>query len=292
MRDRIMLNYVNRKFVIMILVLLITSCSSSEDNAYIRIAAIPTEDIEEQLLHLQPLAEYLSGVTDVKVEFVVTNDYTASIEALRSGHVQMAWLGPFSYVLAENMVDIVPLVGGIRKDTNDIFYNSIIFTHQKTGISSIDELRGHSFAFVDPASTSGYLVPLAMLLNNEINPEVDFSQVIYAGSHTAVELAVANGQVDAAADSLPSYELMVKSGYIEPDEIIILWTSDPIPPSPLVARKDLDPELIKKITKALITGGPEVISFEGEIAGYAAVTDEDYDVIRSVAKQVELLNDR
>lgn len=267
--------------------LLLVSCSAfPEEPEPFRIAAIPTEDAREQLIHLQPLADYLSGELGVPVEFIVTTDYTASIEALRAGHVEMAWLGPFSYVLASELVEVRPIVGGIREDTGDVFYNSIIVVRRDAGIDTVEDLPGHSFAFVDPASTSGYLVPLAMLLEAGIDPERDFAQVVYAGSHTAVELAVGNGRVEAAADSLPSYQLMVDNGSIDPDELDIIWTSDPIPPSPLVARLDLGTETIERIRDALVAAGPEVISFEGEMVGYAPVSDGDYDVIRAIAEEV------
>lgn len=267
--------------------MLSVSCSiSSEEQETLCIAAIPTEDAQEQLLHLQPLADYLSSELGVPVEFIVTTDYTASIEALRAGHVQMAWLGPFSYVLASDLVEITPVVGGIRRDTGDVFYHSIIVIRRDSGIVSVEDLPGHSFAFIDPASTSGYLVPLAMLLEAGIDPEQDFEEVLYAGSHTAAELAVAHGRVDAAADSLPSYELMVNNGSIDPNELEIIWVSEPIPPSPLVARLDLGTETIERIRNALVTAGPGVISFEGDIAGYAPVSENDYDIIRAIAGEV------
>ena len=272
---------------ILILSMFSMACSSlREEKETLRIAVIPTEDARAQLLHLQPLADYLSRELDVPVEFVVTTSYTAAIEALRARQVGMAWLGPFSYVLASSLVDITPVVGGIRKDTGDIFYNSIIVVRRDAGIDSVDGLIGHDFAFVDPASTSGYLVPLAMFLDAGIDPERDFAHVVFAGSHTAVELAIANGRVDAAADSLPSYELMVNSGSVDSDELKIIWVSNSIPPSPLVARLDLGSELIEMVRDALVSAGPEVISFEGELAGYAPVSDADYDVIRRIAERV------
>lgn len=275
-------------YLIIIINFLLVSCKSQNEERIIRIASIPTEDQQEQLLHLQPLADYLSNETGYKVEFIITNNYTASVEALRSGHVDMAWLGPFSYVLASDLADIRPIVGGIRKNTGDVFYNSIILVRKDSGISSLKDIYGHKFAFVDPASTSGYLFPLAEFIRNGINPEKDFSKVIYAGSHTAVEFAIANKQVDGIADSLPSYELMVKNGLINENEYEIIWKSEPIPPSPLVARAVLGEATIMKIQNALVAAGPDVISFEGEISGYAIVQDGDYDVVREVAKAVFL----
>jgi phosphonate transport system substrate-binding protein len=283
------------RILVLLICLFLASCSdpssskNSEEERTIHIAVIPTEDAQQQLLHLEPLRGYLSRTIGVPVEFQITTDYTAAIEALRANHVQMAWLGPFSYVLACDLVDITPVVGGIRKDTNNIYYESIILVRADSGIESLADLPGHTFAFVDPASTSGYLFPLAELLEAGINPERDFEAVVYAGSHTAVELAIANGQVDAAADSLPSYNLMVEEGAVDPEQVRIIWVSDPIPPSPVVARQDLGDDTIRRVREVLVTAGPEVISFEGEIAGYAPVSDSDYDVIREVAQRVGVM---
>jgi phosphonate transport system substrate-binding protein len=272
--------------VISILYLSSTWFHNSNIPRVIKVAVIPSEDAEMQLLHLEPLKNYLSKQLGVRFEFIITNNYNASIEALRARQVQMAWLGPFSYVLARELVNIEPVVGGIRKDTRNVFYNSIILVRKDANIKTINDLRGHSFAFIDPASTSGYLMPLAKLLDLGIVLEKDFTSVVYAGSHTAVELALAHNQVDAIADSRPSYDLMVKNKQIDPKEVDIVWTSTPIPPSPFVVRSDLGEKFIAKIRTALITAGPEVVSFEGDIIGYAAVHDSDYNVIRSVARKV------
>jgi phosphonate transport system substrate-binding protein len=276
-----------RVVVLLLMVVLCMSCAQNDaSQKKLRIASIPSEDAAKQQLHMQPLVSYLSDFIGMEVELEVTDDYNAAIESLRFGHVEMAWLGPFSYVLARDIVDITPVVGGIRKDTNDIYYNSIIVVSNDAEIRDLEDLKGHTFAFVDPASTSGYLFPLAKFKDIGINPEKDFKHVVFAGSHTAVELALAHGQVDGIGDSKPSYDLMVENGEIDPKLFTVLWVSDPIPPSPIVVRSDLSDDLIRRIQKAFLSMPPDTIAFEGEISGYKVVNDSDYDVIRSVANQV------
>ena len=229
----------------------------------------------------------------VPVEMIVTSDYSGTIEAMRSKHVEVAWLGPFSYVLASIVGNAEAIVGGIRKSTGKMAYKSIIVTREDTGIKTIEDLRGRSFAFLDPASTSGYLVPMNMLKNIGIDPKKDFKNVIFAGSHTAVQLAVANGTVDAGADSIPSYNLMAKKGAIDPKKQKIIWISEDIPPSPVAVRGDLSNDWKVKIKEAFLDPeAAKVVMAEGKMMGYAEVKDSDYDGLRALAKNLGLELDK
>ena len=126
-----------------------------------------------------------------------------------------------------------------------------------------------------------------MLIENGINPDKDFSTVFYAGTHNAVELAVANKKVDAGADSDNSFDRMVAAGQIDPKVNKIIFTSPPIPGSPIVVRQDLPEDFKKKIKDTLITMDEQTIhkvSGWGDIAKYKEVKDSDYDIIRETAK--------
>jgi phosphonate transport system substrate-binding protein len=249
---------------------------------------IPTEDVLEQQQHLQPLVTYLEGCIGSKIDLTIAEDYTAAVLALKYDHADIAWIGPFAYIIASREADVEAIAGGIRKDTGTTTYNSIIITRSDTGIHTIDDLKGRTFAFVDPASTSGYLVPLAMFSEHNISPEKYFSNVMFAGSHTATELAVYNGTVDAAADSMPSYEIMVQNSSIDPHKMSIIWVSEDIPPSPIVVQKRLGIDTITTIQKCLLQSNVEVISFEGAISGFAAISDGDYNFIRDIARTLGL----
>jgi len=288
--------YVQMKRVILVLVLCMVTvsllgCQKSGvgELTKIRIASFPTEDVKEQLAHMEPLRLYLEEKLGVPVEIIVTSDYSGTIEALRAGHIEVAWLGPFSYVLAAEVADAEALVGGIRKSTGETTYNSIIVTRVDTGIETIEDLRGCTFAFLDPASTSGYLVPMNMFNEMGIDPMEDFASVIFAGSHTAVQLAVASGQVDAGADSIPSYDLMVENGAIDAETQKIIWVSDDIPPSPIAVRGDLSQEWKDKIKAAFLDpDAAKIMHAEGDMMGYAEVKDSDYDGLRAIAESLGL----
>ncbi|MFH1358730.1 MAG: phosphonate ABC transporter substrate-binding protein [archaeon] len=257
----------------------------------LRMGLIPADDAAEMLRAYEPVREYLSKELGIPVEIQVTNDYTAAIEAMKYKHIDMAWFGPFSYILASNVAGAEAIVNGVRRSDGKADYHSIIVTNADSGIKTLADLKGKSFAFVDPASTSGNLMPRKILIENGIDPKKDFSNYYYAGTHNAVEYAIANGKVDAAADSDNSYDRMVAEGEIDPNVNIIIYKSEPIPGSPIAVRGDLPEELKEKITRALIDMNEQTINKVdgwGDIANYQKVSDSDYDIIRDIAQVLNM----
>jgi len=257
----------------------------------VKFGLIPADDAEEMLRSYEPVKEYLEEQLGIPVELTVTTDYTAAIEAMRSGHIDMAWFGPFSYVLAAKEADAEAIVVGERRDTGLTSYRSVIVTRTDSGIEKLEDLKGRSFAFVDPASTSGNLIPRKMLIENGIDPENDFGTASYAGTHNSVMLAVANGSVDAGATSDNVYNRMVDEGEVDSSETVIIYTSEPVPGSPIAVRGTLPDELKKAIQDALLAMDEQTIHKVdgwGKIARYQAVDDSAYDIIRETAKILDL----
>jgi len=248
---------------------------------------IPADDAEQMLRDYEPVGKYLADKLGIPVKIKVTSDYTAAIEAMRSKHIDLAWFGPFSYIIAKNVAGAESIVNGVRRSDGKSDYRSIIVTNAKSGINSLEDLKGKKFAFVDPASTSGNLIPRKILIDNGIDPDKDFEMSYYAGTHNAVEYSIANGKVDAGADSDNSYDRMVAAGEIDPKVNIIIYKSEAIPGSPIAVRGDLPAELKNRIQDALITMDQQTINKVngwGDIAKYQKVSDSDYDIIRETAK--------
>jgi len=257
----------------------------------LKMGLIPADDAAEMLRAYEPVKEYLSKELGIPVELQVTSDYTAAIEAMKYKHIDMAWFGPFSYVIASNVADAEAIVNGVRRSDGKADYHSIIVANADSGINSMSDLKGKSFAFVDPASTSGNLMPRKMLIDNGIDPEIDFSEYYYAGTHNAVEYAIANGKVDAAADSDNSYDRMVAEGEIDPDVNKIIYKSAPIPGSPIAIRGDLPEEFKEKIIQALVDMDEQTINKVdgwGNIESYQRVSDSDYNIIRDIAETLDM----
>lgn len=278
--------------IIIFVVFIIWQAQTSDKNKegtvqVLRMGLIPAEDAEEMLRNYEPVKEYLSERLGIPVEIMVTSDYSAAIEAMRSKHIDMAWFGPFSYIIAHNIAGAEAIVNGVRRSDGGSDYRSVIVVRADSGIESLNDLKGKSFAFVDPTSTSGHLIPKKILIENGIDPENDFNQVFYAGTHNAVGYAIANGKVDAGAIGDNVYNRMVTQGEINPEINKIIYTSDPIPGSPIVIRGDLPEDLKLAIQTALIEMDEQTIHKVGgwgDIASYKKVTDSEYDIIRQTAE--------
>jgi len=143
---------------------------------------------------------------------------------------------------------------------------------------------------VDPASTSGSLVPSYLVKKATGKmPQEYFGKLTYAGSHDASELAVKNRSVDAAADNDITYASMIQKGLITPQTNRVLIESDPIPGSPLVYRKDLDPATKAAIRNAILTAHNEIkVTGYGKITRYDATSSADYQVVRDMVKELGL----
>ena len=286
--------------IILCLVVVLSACQSREHELpnngekeikIIKMGLIPADDADEMLRNYEPIKDYLSAELGIPVEIQVTSDYTAAIEAMRAKHIDMAWFGPFSYVIAANIADAEAIVNGVKASTGSATYKSLIIVNADSGIETLDDLKGKSFAFVDPASTSGNLIPRKMLIENGIDPDGDFSTSYFAGTHNAVEYAIANGKVDAGASGDNVYYRMIDEGEIDPEVNIVLHESEPIPGSPIVVRGSLPNELKKAIQDALVNMDEQTIHQVdgwGGISSYQAVKDSDYDVIRETAKLLEM----
>lgn len=254
----------------------------------LKISFIPVESAEEIVKRYQGIVDYLSKELNMKVTTYVANDYSAVIEAMRAGHVDVAWYGPFSYILASQEANAVAFANPINEDGLDT-YNCYFITRKDSGIKSIADLKGRSFTFGDPASTSGHLVPRYMLTKAGLNPEKDL-KVQFSGGHDATAMAVKNKKVDAGAMASEVYDRLVKKNVITPEEIVIFAKSDPLPLDPWSYRKDLPEDLKQKVKEALLQidqKAPQALQGTGFIK-FKPVEDSRYDVIRDVARTLNL----
>jgi phosphonate transport system substrate-binding protein len=253
-------------------------------------AVIPWQVSAEQEKQLQPLADYLSKTLGKPVKFQITKDYDTSIDLLVTGKVEMAFLGPLSYVKAHlRDPQVQPIVAPIEKTTGRPWYTSAIVVNNASGIKTLKDLKGKRFAFVSKSSTSGYLVPLAHFKDIGINPERDFATVKYAGSHDKAKADLLAGKVDAIADDKRSYLQQQKEGNIDPSKYKIIWESDPIPLSPIVVSSKLPSQLVIDLKKAFVNSPEGLLDPSGsQSAGYTLVEDRDYTPIRKLQERLKL----
>ncbi len=251
---------------------------------------IPAENNEEMVKTFEPMRMYLEKKIGRPVKVYTATDYAGVIEAMKKKRVDIAWFGPLSYYLAELEAGAEAFAVGVREGQDNPTYKSILVAACGSGIDSIEDLKGKNVAFVDPASTSGGLVPTYIIKKKTgLMPEQYFGKFTYSGSHDAAELAVKNKTVDAAADNDITYEKMLTKGLISRETNCIIAESDPLPGSPLVYRKDLPADLKAKIKDAILNAHKEIqVTGYGKISRYVAADPADYQIVRDMVRELGL----
>jgi phosphonate transport system substrate-binding protein len=251
-------------------------------------ALLSTESAPEVTRRWEPILAQLEKDLGIKVKPVMASDYRGTIEALKFKKAEIGHLGPKAYIEAtnENYANVEPVVQ-IRHTNGSLGYRSCLIVHADSDIFSPEDIGGKTFAFNDPNSTSGYLVPMTMFLNEMgINPRQHFSKLTFSGSHEASILAVTNKKVEVASTNLPDIQQMTREGKVPRGTLRIIWVSKLIPNDPIVVRKDLPDSLRQAIQGALIAmqeKHPEVFAAAGAVVGgFQKVDDAKYQVIREL----------
>jgi len=175
-------------------------------------------------------------------------------------------------------------------------FTSRIYVRKNSGLSALEDLRGKTIAFIDPASSSGYIYPMVLLIERGLvknrDPKTFFREVVFAGSHDAGMRALLNGHVDALA----SFD-MAREQYLtdtaERERIVYVAETPPIPEAGIAARAGLDPTVFAKVRAALLQirapTHAALLKRLYEIDGFAPADDRDYDPVRAA---IELLGVR
>ena len=264
----------------------LAALAQNRDPGRLRVALLPDENAATLIQNAQPLKSYLENTLKKDIELVVTTDYSSMIEAMRFGRIEVAYFGPFSYVLAKSKAPgIEPFAVGIERGAPT--YNSIVVTHVGGPVTTLADIRGKDFGFGDQASTSSHLIPRALLLKNGLDASKDYPPV-YLGTHDAVARAVQNGQVPAGALSKAIFEVLLERKTIDGDKVRVIATSAPIPNYPMVLQGNLAPELKDGIRRAFLELKDAEVLKAFRVQGFAATDDKAYDVLRETAKILDL----
>ncbi len=219
----------------------------------VNFAFIPAEDATKIFSDNKDLLAYMKQALGVEMVGTVGTSYSAVIEAMRAKKVDLAYFGPFSYILGHAEANAQVIVQGEDGDGKLATYNSLIITQaDNTSITSLNDIKGKTFSFVDPASTSGHLVPSYTLLSKANLKESDYKPN-YAGSHPASYQAVANKKVDAGAIASDIFAQGIAAGTIDKSKVKIIDTSFPIPGSPVAVRGDIAKADIDLLQQALLS---------------------------------------
>jgi phosphonate transport system substrate-binding protein len=161
----------------------------------------------------------------------------------------MAWLGGFTFVQAKLRTNgkAIPIV----QRQEDAAFISRFITAQPD-IKSLADLKGKTFAFGSPSSTSGHLMPRYFLLQQGIDPEKDFKRIAFSGAHDATAAFVESGRVDAGVVNASVWDKLVEEKKIDTSKVRVFATTPPYFDYNWTVRGDLDPALVKKLTSAFL----------------------------------------
>ena len=245
---------------------------------------VPSGDTEEIIASGDEIAQMISDKTGLVIQANVGTDFAAVREAMGAGKAQIGWLNTFNYVLAHEKYGVDAALVTVRFGAT--FYTGEIIVRADSGITSLDDLKGKTFCWVDPNSTSGYIIPRIMLLANGINPDTDFAEQVEAGSHNNVVAAVYNGDCDAGACYSDARSSIAEEYPDVMDVVSILATTPEIPNDNVSFIKNFPTDMRDSITQALLDisaseEGQAALNSLYSIDGLEKTSDAFYDGFRA-----------
>jgi phosphonate transport system substrate-binding protein len=218
----------------------------------ILIGLIPEMNIFKQKARFQPLGEYLSRAVGVPVQFTILSRYGNILERFQQEHMDGAFFGSFTGALAIEKLGVVPLARPVNLDGSST-YHAHLFVRRDSGIRRVDDMRGKRMAFVDRATTAGYVFPLAWLRESGVtSPERFFGELYFTGAHDAAIRAVLDRRADVGAAKHSMFDRVRAEDPRVDRELVIVAESPPVPSNGLCVRADLPAELQAKLRGALL----------------------------------------
>ena len=278
---------------------------SAQEITEFRIGILGGENAQDRLTSNECVRAYVSDLLGVETKLFTPADYDGVIQGLLGGTIDMAWLGASAYAKAyltnPEALDVVLVKTNLD---GSVGYPSIGFARKDKGITSLADMKGKVFAFGDPNSTSGYLIP-SVEIPAEIGATMEsgdyFSEVRFVGGHEQTIVAVNNGDVDAGvtwADGQGNWEdgynsgalrKAVDSGLIDMNDLVEIWKSKEIPEGPIVLRRELPADVKEKVVTFLTelhAKDPQCAynMAAGDTSGFTPITHDAYESIIAVRK--------
>lgn len=228
------------------------------------IAYAPNESTTDSTDARSTLSKDLGKVINMDVKEIQASDYTAIIEALRTGKADMAYMGALAVAMGAERAGVTPIVmKAPNGDKAHAVYHSVFVTQKNNSeINSIKDFKGKTIAFVDPDSTSGNLVPTSEIMkafpdlhltNEKIHTNGEFFEAVsFSGKHQAGLQAVIKGDVDIVPISDQIMASEFKNGNADENAVKVVHSSAAIPAEAMVVSKTVNEDLKKTLTKFLV----------------------------------------
>jgi phosphonate transport system substrate-binding protein len=252
------------------------------------IGLLPGESAPTVMRLNEPLRAYLEKKLNMPVEIVVGANYAATSEALRFGRLDIAYLGPVTYILQSKFSPLEPFARPAHPVVGPTF-KAVIIVPSDSPAKSLADLKGGEIAFGDPASTSGTWVPRWQLLHAGLVSGHDYTMRVL-GAHDAVALAVANRKVMAGGLSKPIYDRLLREGKIPSDKVRVLEESPPIPEYMWTFRDGLDPAFKEEIRQAFIHVDDQAALAVFRAEEFIPSADPDVDRVRNWIAAIQAVN--
>jgi len=262
--------------------------NTQSDKEKIRICFVTGSNPDRVVMQWYPMITYLTDAVGKPFDIIVRDSYEDMLADYRRGEIDLVMGGPFNYVTTKKKAGATLVVAAERGDAEKL--KGIIAVRKNSPLKSIEDLRGRSFAFTEPYSTTGYLLPRLLLADRGISQPVDFfSEVVFAGHHTEAIDAVASGHVDAAA--FASY-MLPEAENAHGTKLRAIETTPELPLEPLFASPSFKEETADRIRNALLGMDRRVSSEVMEQLGlkrFVEAKDSDYDeTLKDEARLEEL----
>jgi len=268
--------------------------ATCENPEALTLAIIPTEESVAELQLYKPVTDRMENLTGKKIQFFMPTSYASVVEGLLSKFVDVAVLGPYSYVIANSKDKTIEVFATYAKRPGHMQeegpgYRGVLISKRGSKFTSIDSLKGSTLGLTDPGSTSGNLMP-RVAFTKVIGKDLEkfFGKVVYTGSHELSSVAVVKGKVDAAFVATHRFDNVVNKGEASLDGVNILWKSDPIPQDPFVYRNTLCENIKAKIRETFLDlkGQPGAKKFLDNVKSntFVRMSSDDYNIIRDLKK--------
>jgi len=253
------------------------------------IGLIPERNIFEQLQKYEPLAKYLSKKMGINVELKVLARYGNVIDNFQTSKMDGAFFGSFTYALAHAKLGVEPLARPEDTDGHSTYFG-VLFARTDSGITNAEDMKGKVFAFVDKATTAGYLLPMAYFKSHGIaDYKTYFKETYFAGTHENAihDVLTRMADVGAAKNTVYRYLSNIESNVRK--DLVILERSPDVPENGLAVRPDLDPSIKGKLKESLTSmhEDPEGITALETFGArrFIETTDRDYENVYRYARQ-------
>ena len=256
------------------------------------IGLIPEQNLFRQMERYEPLGEYLSRKTGTKITFKILSRYGNIVDSFKSSGLDGAFFGSFTYVLAHAKLGVEVLARPVDQD-NTSTYHGLIFVRKDSRIRSARDMKGKRFAFVDKATTAGYLLPLEYFHDNGISDYRHYlKEAYFTGTHEDAIYDVLNRKADIGAAKNTVFQRLAKADPRIMKELVVLDRSLDVPENALALRKDIDASVRDLLKDALLKmnldpDGKKVLERFGALK-FIETTDKDYGVVRKYAEDIHL----